>query len=63
MSTRTKARGCGSKRRHIDEAAARAHIGWLRRGGAAEGTYHPYSCRRCGTWHIGHVPSKKRRTR
>lgn len=64
MKTRGRGRSCSGKRRHATVAQALAHIERLGETlGAPVERYHPYSCRFCGGFHVGHRGGKSGRSR
>lgn len=58
--TSTKARRCGTKRRHETRDAALGHLYALVRKGASPALVNVYSCTDCGSWHVGNGRARKR---
>lgn len=56
----TKGRGCGTKLRHPDRAAAERQIDKLVRRGAAAQRLNAYQCKHCKQWHVGHRPKERK---
>lgn len=55
---RTRHRGRCGKTRYSSERAAMADIRAMQRHGKGrvyEGRLHPYVCRECRCWHVGHT--------
>jgi hypothetical protein len=50
-------RGCGSKAVYLSRAEARSLVRHGRQGYAG---LHPYRCRYCDAWHLGHRRAHRR---
>lgn len=59
--TSTKGRGCDTKRAHATRGAAMQDLKALVRRGANGDLLNVYSCRHCGSYHVGHKPGTGRK--
>jgi len=56
----SKRRSCSGKIRYGDQTGAvRTIISMKKAGKAAGGELHPYKCKFCRKWHIGHNPKRR----
>ena len=61
MSTITRSRACGDKRK-LSRADAEAQLTRLIEAGAAEGSMNAYRCPFDSShWHVGHTPGRGKR--